>query len=81
MGNISVIGFQLNHRTDSAVKLQEVLTKYGCSIKSRIGLHEVENGICSPSGIILLEIIDENSEKLVEELNTIDCANVQIMKF
>ena len=32
-----IIGVRVNHRVANAVGLQEVLTKYGCNIKLRVG--------------------------------------------
>ena len=36
-----LIGVRMNNRIENAVKFQEVLTKNGCKIKTRLGLHEV----------------------------------------
>ena len=63
MSNTTVLGVRLENRTENATQLQQVLSKYGCFIKTRIGLHDVENGKCSTSGVILLEIIGSDSEK------------------
>ena len=55
----TIIGIKISNRLESAVSVQEILTKYGCIIKTRIGLHEEINGQCSPRGLILLEIIND----------------------
>jgi len=36
-----IIGIRMANRVGNAVKLQEALTKNGCNIKARLGLHEV----------------------------------------
>ena len=37
---------------------QDVISKYGCSIKSRIGLHSNCSSVCASHGIIILEMVD-----------------------
>ena len=78
----TIIGIKVSNRLESAVSVQEILTKYGCIIKTRIGLHEEINGRCSPKGLILLEIInDEESIKITNELCDIEEIEIQQMKF
>ncbi|MBS6553095.1 MAG: hypothetical protein ACLSUS_01955 [Opitutales bacterium] len=78
----TIIGIKVSNRLESAVSVQEILTKYGCIIKTRIGLHEEINGQCSPRGLILLEIInDEESIKIANELCDIEEIEIQQMKF
>ncbi|CDC20014.1 MAG: hypothetical protein V8R83_11800 [Candidatus Gastranaerophilaceae bacterium] len=78
----TIIGIKISNRLESAVSVQEILTKYGCIIKTRIGLHEEINGQCSPRGLILLEIInDEESIKIANELCDIEEIEIQQMKF
>ncbi len=78
----TIIGIKISNRLESAVSVQEILTEYGCIIKTRIGLHEENNGQCSPRGLILLEIInDEESIKIANELCDIEEIEIQQMKF
>lgn len=78
----TIIGIKVSNRLESAMSVQEILTKYGCIIKTRIGLHEEINGRCSPKGLILLEIInDEESIKIANELCDIEEIEIQQMKF
>ena len=78
----TIIGIKISNRLESAVSVQEILTKYGCIIKTRIGLHEEINGQCSPRCLILLEIInDEESIKIANELCDIEEIEIQQMKF
>ena len=75
----TIIGIKISNRLESAVSVQEILTKYGCIIKTRIGLHEEING---QWGLILLEIInDEESIKIANELCDIEEIEIQQMKF
>lgn len=79
----TIFGIKLNHRMTSAGEFQHILSKYGCNIKTRIGLHNVEDGVCSPNGVILLEVIGEDSEvkALETELQNFDSAEIQKMVF
>ena len=79
---ITIIGARLNNRVNTSQNLQKILTEHGCSIKTRIGIHEVENGACSPNGIILLEVINEDKAKsLINDLKTIEHIEIQSMTF
>ncbi len=78
----TIIGIKISNRLDRAVEVQEVLTRYGCIIKTRLGLHEEKNGVCSPKGLIILEITDDNSAvDIAKELLDIDGIEIQQMKF
>ena len=69
-----IIGVRLDNRVDNAAKFQEVLTRNGCRIKTRLGLHEVSEGSCSNDGIIVLQPYGtrEDVETLVKELNELE---------
>ncbi len=64
----TIIGISLKNRTQQAASLQEILTRYGCSIKTRIGLHDVAEGQCAAGGVILLEVINKE-EEMIKELS------------
>lgn len=53
-----IMGVELKERMNGAVKFQSILSKYGCSITTRLGLHMASTDACSPSGLILLEFTD-----------------------
>lgn len=74
----TIIGICLKNRTQQAARLQEILTRYGCSIKTRIGLHDVAEGQCAAGGIILLEVISKQAEMIKELSEKFD---VQTMQF
>lgn len=78
----TIIGVKLGNRTNLAVDFQKTLTDFGCVIKTRLGLHDVANNVCSPNGIILLEVInDAEAVKLESELQKLGDVVVQTMKF
>ena len=74
----AIIGVSLDNRLEEAVKFQEVLTQYGCTIRTRIGLHNVGEYKCENKGIILLEVSDKINE-IYDMLAK--CWDVQIMRF
>lgn len=56
MKEIRVLGVYVADRLTEAGEVQRLLTKYGCNIKTRLGLHEVDDNHCSINGFILLEL-------------------------
>jgi hypothetical protein len=79
-----IIGIQVGNRESEALKVQELLTKNGCIIKTRLGLHESSDDLCSTSGLIILEFLsgsDTESEMLEKELSTLSSVVVRKMEF
>ena len=78
-----ILGVLLTDRMKEANGVQQVLTKYGCSIKMRLGLHEVNEKLCSKTGLILLELFGDAKEwdNLEKELKGIQGIEVQKMSF
>lgn len=48
-------------RRERSPQVQEVLSRFGCSIKVRLGLHETEN-VCSDEGILVLQLTGDKQE-------------------
>ena len=78
-----VVGVHITERVKHAGKVQEVFTKFGCSIRTRLGLHEADAAVCSPNGLILLEMVDDDAvfAELSATLKAIDGVEVQHMVF
>ena len=74
----AIIGISVENRQEEAGKLQEILTSYGCVIRTRIGLHPMGEYKCLNYGVVLLEVIDKINE-IYDELSK--HWKVQIMKF
>lgn len=64
----TIIGVTLENRVETAVEFQKLITKFGCEIRTRIGLHPSREDICLNRGIVLLEVNGE-AELLREELS------------
>jgi hypothetical protein len=54
----TILGVHVAQRTKHTARVQRILTDFGCSIRTRIGLHDAGDGFCSPNGLILLEMVD-----------------------
>lgn len=73
-----VINILVGDRKESAMKVNEILAKYGCNIQTRVGMHEATK-TCSNVGFIVLQMTGEMSEhdKMLEELNSIEKVKAQ----
>ncbi|HON90493.1 MAG: hypothetical protein KBI32_00115 [Phycisphaerae bacterium] len=78
-----IIGIHISDRVHNVPGVQNLLTEYGCSIKTRIGLHSVDDKFCSPNGLILLEMAgpEKPTFELIEKLKAIGGVDVQTMIF
>ncbi|MFA5385387.1 MAG: hypothetical protein WC364_12150 [Eubacteriales bacterium] len=77
--NIMVV--RVNYRSKSAADIQNIFTKYGCSIKVRLGLHEAGD-VCSEDGLIILQLTDSKDEieAFNNELNSVDGIKANTME-
>lgn len=78
MTNCFVMVISVDQRSRGAVKIQEILTKYGCLINTRLGLHETGDS-CTEKGLIILQLsgTDAETDELKNELNAIDGIKAQ----
>ena len=78
-----ILGIYISDRMNEASRVQSILTKFGCSIKIRLGLHEVTDDYCDTGGLMLLELTGDINEciKLENELLNIDGLEVKKMVF
>lgn len=78
-----IIGILITDRVQKVMDVQSILTKFGCNIKTRLGLHEVVSDYCSQQGLILLELTGNTEDfyKLENELLAIPGLDVRKMVF
>ncbi len=83
MGKIIVFGVYISNRVKNVGEVQKILTSYGCNIKTRIGLHDVDETSCSTTGLVILEMFGEDSliNEAEEKLLAIDGCEVQRITF
>lgn len=53
-----ILGIKIPNRISTSPIFQDIISKYGCMIKTRIGLHSNCTNTCTNYGIIILEIVD-----------------------
>ncbi|MCX5758991.1 MAG: hypothetical protein NTU83_10895 [Candidatus Hydrogenedentes bacterium] len=77
-----ILGIHITDRLRKVEEVQRLFSQYGCNIKTRLGLHEVEN-VCSPNGLVLLEMYGDEAVcfELEEKLEAIEGIEVQKMIF
>lgn len=83
MANHIILGVHITDRAHHAIRVQELLTEYGCNVKTRIGLHEVSDGACSPNGLLVLELVgsDDDCNELARKLTAVEGVDVKSMVF
>jgi len=83
MTKIRILGINVINRLQVAAQVQKVLTNYGCSIKTRLGLNESDEDDQGIGGLIILELTGEVSEwlKLENELLALEGVEVSKMDF
>jgi hypothetical protein len=69
----TVVLIMVSNRKESATKVQQILTGWGCMIKTRLGIHEGVLDDCTESGLIILELVGEEEKKaeLERKLNVV----------
>ena len=83
MKEIWVLGINITDRVGTVALVQNVLAKFGCSIRTRLGLHNTDTFACAGTGLILLELYGDPLEfyKLENELLMIAGIEVRKMVF
>lgn len=76
----NIMAIKLGERRKNSPDVQQVLSKFGCSIRMRLGLHETEN-VCSDEGLLILQLTGDTDEmkKLEKVLNEMDGVKAQII--
>lgn len=77
----TIFGVHISQRTESVPAVQAVLSKYGCSIRTRLGLHDADATSCSPSGLLLVDVFGPEAEDFYTELSTLKGVDLQRMDF
>ncbi len=69
----TVLLILIGSRKESAVNVQKVLTGWGCLIKTRLGIHDGVLDNCSDQGLLILELVGDQSQKdeLVRKISLI----------
>jgi len=83
MKEVRILGVMINDPAKGAEKIQGILTKYGCVIRTRLGMHDMDEEYASDTGLMLLELTGDLQEclHLENELLSLDGVEVQKMAF
>lgn len=78
-----IMGINVSDRKQVAFDVQKVLTKYGCSIRTRLGLNDTDEEHCGSGGLIILELSGDPVEwgRLEKDLSAIGNIQVNTMDF
>lgn len=78
----TIIGIGVENRKETAQKVQDILTAFGCDIKTRLGLSDYRETECSYKGLILVDVPNREKALLLEkELKNIDNIVIKEMEF
>ncbi len=71
----------IDKRKEEATEVQKLLTEFGCSIRTRLGLHDGTLDACTNSGLIILDLVGEvkDHESLNSGLNGLDGVKSKIV--
>ncbi|MDP4189044.1 MAG: hypothetical protein Q8907_08500 [Bacteroidota bacterium] len=80
---LKILGISVGDRIKAVEELQQVLTNYADSIKTRFGFHELNQNVCSRRAIILLELAGNPNvwNDLETDLKEIEDVQVKEMTF
>ncbi|MGE5425388.1 MAG: hypothetical protein ACM3N9_08480 [Syntrophothermus sp.] len=78
-----ILGIHVSNQVKEIHKVQPILTKFGCSIKTRLGIHDICDEFPNSRGLLLIELTGNPAEfpKLENELLSIDGLDVRKMVF
>ncbi len=80
MKEIRILGVYIENRIAEVKDVQAILSQYGCNIKTRLGLHNVDENQCSVNGLVILELFGETKDWDALETALKACAGVKVQK-
>jgi len=80
MKEMRILGIHVENRVAEAGEVQGILTKYGCSIRTRLGLHEADDRNCATNGLIILELGGDAAEWDTLEKAVAACKGVTVKR-
>lgn len=78
----SILLILVGNRATSVVKVQKILTDMGCFIKTRLGIHDVSPETCTNTGLIILDLVGDETHKrdVVERLEKVPNVRVKYIE-
>lgn len=77
----TIVAILQENRVETAPKVQDILTEFGCFIRVRLGLHDAAIDKCTNTGLILLQLCGEDIpvNDLEKKLSAIPNVKVKTM--
>jgi len=78
----SVLLILMGKRKESAVKVQSILTGWGCIIKTRLGIHDGVLDDCSDNGLLILELVGDAAKhtELADRIKMVEGISVKLVE-
>ncbi len=78
-----ILAVHITNRMKQVSRVQEILTRYGKNIRTRIGLHEANGRAASPAGVIVLECVSapRSFAALQKDLDAVQGIETQAIVF
>ena len=72
----------IGSRKKSAVKVQQILTAWGCNIKTRLGIHDGVLENCTDQGLLILELVGkaEDNKEIARKVALIPGVSSQLVE-
>ncbi len=72
----------IGKRKESAVKVQQILTGWGCNIKTRLGIHDGVLENCSDTGLLILELVGkpEDNKEIARKVALLSGVSSQLVE-
>lgn len=77
----TVLLILIDDRKNTAVNIQKILTDWGCTIKTRLGLHDGVLDNCTNTGLLIIELVGEESknEEMTRKLNLLNGVSAKLV--
>jgi hypothetical protein len=71
----------IDDRKNTAVNIQKILTDWGCTIKTRLGLHDGVLDNCTNTGLLILELVgaEDKNEEMTRKLNLLNGVSAKLV--
>ena len=79
-----ILGVHITNRMKNILDVQKIFTEYGSHIKTRLGLHELDDKeVGAPKGLIILEMVcnDGSCDEMMKKLQALEGVECQRMVF
>jgi len=80
MKEVRILGVMINEPSKGSEKIQNILTKYGCCVRTRLGMHDMDEKYATETGLMLLELTGDMQECLRLENELLDLNGVEVQK-